>query len=254
MRCDTKGLQRYFIDAEYLTVELSVVSDTESDLHQSSHEHQIRKKKEWKVGDFIGKFSLSGLKLNARGEYIKECSIHNSYGDHLGSVMTFILYTSGSNLVSAPKQTKLNRKESQTAKNSSKIKENVIQPKPSQITPKKNKMLLKENHSPRFVSFCKNNSSVRCNFSPKKTSKSPQKLRENVKTNHYYVKDVTPININDESSPQKLRENVESNHFNIKDVMPINNNDENSNILSSLSFPNKKHILNRLFSFVGKFK
>ncbi|RXG70275.1 hypothetical protein Avbf_08159 [Armadillidium vulgare] len=156
IRCDIKGLQRYFIDAEYLTVELSIVSDKESDLQNSSHEHQIRKKKEWKVGDFIGKFSLLDLKLNARGEYIQECSIYNNYGDHLGSVMIFILYTSGEQLVSVAK-TKESRKENQTAKNLPKIKENVIHPQSGQITPKKKKVLSKENHSPRFVSFGKNN-------------------------------------------------------------------------------------------------
>lgn len=268
IRCDLKGFQRYLNDATNLEVHLNVSSDSCKNNLESKVENEIKsqtqriytkqqqqqlKKKRWKSGDYIGKFTISHLKFNARGEYVDECSIFNSYGDHCGSIVVFILYTDKISVLKPLVEENL------SIRNHSSFKKSSLHEQPSQQNHLKTRT---QELSPRFVVFDKG-------------GKDEHKKEKDVKST-YKRTPIPKAKLKQKESPLVRKSSIINNSIleehSIKSKRPTARKlNINASILSTnssfedcktkfLSAPysntetvNENFILTKLFTFVGKF-
>lgn len=57
---------------------------------------QLRLKKGWQDGDVVGSFMLPDMKLNTRGDYVRECRIVDSSADIVGTIVVTLVFLEGS--------------------------------------------------------------------------------------------------------------------------------------------------------------
>lgn len=116
--CSPRSFRQYLLDAGSLHVSLRIegsgkTHDMEED-HQLNNElqnlkksgietprqkllrRQLRLKKGWQDGDVVGSFMLPDMKLNTRGDYVRECRIVDSSADIVGTIVVTLVFLEGS--------------------------------------------------------------------------------------------------------------------------------------------------------------
>ncbi|XP_042887666.1 uncharacterized protein LOC122263338 isoform X2 [Penaeus japonicus] len=116
--CSPRSFRQYLLDAGSLHVSLRIegsgkLHDMEEDHHlnnelqnlkKSGNEtprqkllrRQLRLKKGWQDGDVVGSFMLPDMKLNTRGDYVRECRIVDSSADIVGTIVVTLVFLEGS--------------------------------------------------------------------------------------------------------------------------------------------------------------
>ncbi|KAK7054607.1 hypothetical protein SK128_008007 [Halocaridina rubra] len=150
--CGPRSFRQYLCDAGSLNVNIKIGGSGDEDMEeeeekenfghvtpsprrlgesprQSVLRRQLRLKRGWQDGDFVGSFLLPDLKLNSRGDYVNECRIIDSAADVVGTIVVTMIFLEGT--LEDFQEIKIQREEESTVQQ--KMEEIKLRPRQSGI-------------------------------------------------------------------------------------------------------------------------